>query len=193
MTRFRRRSERGATMLELAIVLPLLTVLAFGTAEMGLAWVANNRVESAVSTAARTAASSGNLAEADRSVLQSLQVSLTAEQLATLDRVIIFKPTTTGGGVPAGCIKPVGSTSQVGVNNQCNTYTGATVRTNPAGVVGVSDQSWKPTTRKVHLVDPPDYIGVWIRTSYRSKTGTFFNDMTITKVSVYRLQPDTDG
>ena len=37
-------------------MLPLLLLLAFGTAEMGLAWVTNNRVEGSVSTAARIAA-----------------------------------------------------------------------------------------------------------------------------------------
>ena len=43
------------------------------------------------------------------------------------------------------------------------------------------------------LADPPDYIGVWVRTTHDSKTGTFFDDMTITKISIYRIQPDIDG
>ena len=50
------------------------------------------------------------------------------EQLNRLDRVVIFKPTNANGGVPAGCIKPVGSTSQAGVTGPCNTYAGTTVR-----------------------------------------------------------------
>ena len=57
MKRFARRGhrERGATMIEFAFVTPLLLLLAFGTAEMGMAWVADNRVEGSVSTAARIA------------------------------------------------------------------------------------------------------------------------------------------
>jgi hypothetical protein len=188
-----RRSDRGATVLEFAIVLPLLLLLAFGTAEMGLAWVSNNRVEGSVSTGARIASSSGSLAEADRSVLQSLRASLPQEQLNRLDRVIIFKSTSGTGTVPTGCIKPVGSTSQVGVNGSCNTYSGATVRGTIPTDLGAADDFWNPTTRNDRLADPPDYIGVWVRTTYGSKTGTFFEDMTITKVSIYRIQPDIDG
>jgi hypothetical protein len=184
--------DRGTTMLEFALVVPLLLVLAFGTAEMGLAWVANNRVESSTSTAARIAASSGSLDEADRSVLESLESSLPEEQLVRLDRVVIFKPTDDVGGVPSGCILPVGNATNTGVNGSCNSYAGATVRTIPANILTL-DNAWNPSTRNDRLADPPDHIGVWVRTTYASKTGTFFDDMTITKTSVYRIQPDIDG
>lgn len=184
------RNERGATLLEFALVVPLLLLLAFGTAEMGLAWVTNNRVEGSTSTAARIASSSGSVVEADRSVLESLAASLPQEQLDNLDRVIIFKPTNATGGVPVNCIKPVGSSSSVGVSTQCNTYPGSMVRTIPAVL---PDTSWAPSSRLDTLAGPPDYIGVWVRTSYQAKTGTFFDDMTITKTSIYRIQPDTDG
>lgn len=189
----RARGDRGATLIEFAFVVPLLLLLAFGTAEMGLAWVTNNRVEGSTSMAARIAASSGSLAEADRSVLQSLRSSLPQEQLDRLDRVIIFKPTNGNGGVPSGCIKPVGSSSQVGVNGSCNTYTGATLRAAIPTDLGAADDFWVPTSRRDRLAQPPDYIGVWVRTTHGSKTGTFFDDMTITKTSIYRIQPDIDG
>ena len=195
MRRFTRRDdrERGATLIEFALVLPLLLMLAFGTAEMGMAWVANNRAEGSVSTAARIAASSGDLAEADRSILQSLRSSLPQEQLNTLDRVVIFKSTTANGSVPSGCIKPVGDASQVGVSAACNSYAGSTVRGVIPADLGAADDFWLPTTRNDNLSDPPDYIGVWIRTTYQAATGTFFDDMTITKTSIYRIQPDVDG
>lgn len=189
----RGRGDRGATLIEFVLVVPLLLLLAFGTAEMGLAWVTNNRVEGSTSTAARIGASSGSLAESDRSVLQSLKSSLPQEQLDRLDRVIIFKPTNANGGVPSGCIKPVGSTSQVGVSNSCNTYAGATLRSAIPSDLGAADDFWVPTSRRDRLAQSPDYIGVWVRTTHGSKTGTFFDDMTITKTSIYRIQPDIDG
>ena len=186
-------AERGATLVEFAFVVPLLLLLAFGTAEMGLAWVSNNRVEGSVSTAARIASSSGSLPEADANVLKSLRASLPQEQLNRLDRVVIFNSTAANGSVPAGCIKPLGSILQNGVNGLCNTYTGATVRGTLGSTMGTLDDYWAPTSRNDRLADPPDYIGVWVRTTHGSKTGTFYDDMTITKVSIYRIQPDIDG
>ena len=53
--------------------------------------------------------------------------------------------------------------------------------------------SGTPTNRNDRLADPPDYIGVWVRTTHAAKTGTFFDDLTITKTSIYRIQPDIDG
>jgi hypothetical protein len=190
-----RQRERGATLLEFALVVPLLLLLAFGTGEMGLAWVANNRAEGTASTAARIGASSGDIAEADLGILQSIRSSLPQEQLNNLDRVVVFKSSSANGTVPGGCIKAVGSTSQAGVNGVCNSYAGATVRATipTSSAAFTADDFWRPTTRNDNLSDPPDYIGVWIRTTYNSKTGTFFDDMTITKLSIYRIQPDIDG
>lgn len=189
-----RGAERGATLLEFVFVAPFLLLMVFGTAEMGLAWVANNRVEGSTSTAARIGASSGSLPEADVNILVSLRSSLPADELATLDRVVIFKPTDADGGVPASCIKLLGSTSQVGVNGQCNTYSGATVRSATTSTnLGAADDFWNPTTRKDTLAGPPDYIGVWVRTIHENQTGTYFGDFTITKSSIYRIQPDIDG
>ena len=149
---------RGATMIEFALVLPLLLLMAFGTAEMGLAWVSNNRVEGSISTAARIASSSGSLPEADANVLKSLKSSLPQEQLNRLDRVVIFKPTNVTGGVPAGCISP--SVTRVNsANSSCNSYTGATVR-------GTIPTSWArpmtsgcPPTRNDRLATRPTTSG----------------------------------
>lgn len=193
-TRGRKRAERGATMLEFALVLPFLLLMAFGTAEMGLAWVANNRVEGSSSTAARIAASSGSLAEADRNILVSLRSSLPPGELANLDRVIVFKPTDSDGTVPSACIKAVGDGSQVGVSAQCNTYAGNTVRTvTDTTDLGSADDFWAPSTRKDTLAGPPDRIGIWVRTTHDAQTGTFWSDFAITKSSIYRIQPDIDG
>ncbi|MGQ0433247.1 MAG: TadE/TadG family type IV pilus assembly protein [Microthrixaceae bacterium] len=190
----RTRAERGATMLEFALVLPFLLLMAFGTAEMGLAWVANNRVEGSSSTAARIGASSGSLAEADRNILVSLRSSLPASELANLDRVVVFKPTDADGTVPTACIKAAGDGSQVGVSTQCNTYSGDTVRTvSDTTDLGSADDYWAPSTRKDSLAGPPDRIGIWLRTTHPAQTGTFWSEFTITKSSIYRIQPDING
>lgn len=191
----RGRGDRGASLLEFALVAPLLILLAFGTAEAGLGWTENNRVEGATSTAARVGAVAGADSTADAQILVALKASLTAESLANLDRVIVFKSTSTSGALPANCDKPSGSTSQVGVSNSCNTYTGATVRAvvDASSSLGTADDFWVGTTRNDSLADPPDYLGVYVRTRHDSTTGVGFGNFTITRTSIYRMQPDIDG
>lgn len=190
------RRERGAAMLEFALVLPLLLLLAFGTAEAGLGWTENNRVEGAASTAARVGAAAGRDASADVQILVALKASLPPEALANLDRVIVFKPSNSNGAIPTNCDKPTGSTNQGGVSGQCNTYSGATVRavTDIATTnLGTADDSWPGNTRLDSLANPPDYLGVYVRTRHDSKTGAGFGNFTITRTSIYRLQPDING
>lgn len=191
----RTHGDRGATMLEFALVLPLLLLLVFGTAEAGLGWTENNRVEGATSTAARVGAVAGADSTADAQILVALKASLTPESLANLDRVIVFKSTATNGALPANCNKPVGSTSQTGVNGSCNTYTGATVRAivDASSSLGGAANHWSGVSRNDSLADPPDYLGVYVRTRHDSKTGAGFGNFTITRTSIYRLQPDIDG
>lgn len=200
MSRLRQvgREDSGATIVEFALLMPFLLLLALGTADMGLGWVASDRVESASAQAARVAAVSGSRVEADRDVLVALATALPATELANLDRVVIFKPGS-GGAVPAGCIKAASDPSETGAAD-CNTYSGATVRAAAAtsmtgfgGAVGAKDRYWSPALRNDALTDPPDYIGVWLRTTHDSQVGGFFGSITMTKVTILRIQPDLSG
>jgi hypothetical protein len=178
--------------------MPFLLVLALGTADMGLGWIASDRAESASGQAARVAAVSGARVEADRDALVAITSALPANELANLDRVVIFKPGA-AGAVPTGCIKIAGDPSETGAID-CNTYTGATVRaatstsmTGFGGGAGAKDRFWAPASRKQALTDPPDYIGVWFRTTHDSQVGGFFGPIVMTKVTVLRIQPDLAG
>jgi Flp pilus assembly protein TadG len=194
-----RGRDEGLALVEVALVLPLLCLLAFGTVELGRAWVASNRVEGAASQAARMGAVSGGRVEADRDVLVALRAALPGEALSNVDRVVVFRSATADGTVPAGCVKPSGSTSEVGTAD-CNTYTGATLRaTTATSMVGfgasptAKDRHWAPSGRRDALADPPDYLGVWIRTKYQSVTGVGFVELTLTASSIHRIQPDLAG
>jgi Flp pilus assembly protein TadG len=191
--------DQGVALVEVALVLPVLCLLAFGTVELGRAWVASNRVEGAASQAARMGAVSGGRVESDRDVLVSLRAALPGDELANVDRVVVFRSATADGTVPAGCVKPVGSTSETGMSD-CNTYTGTTLRaTTATAMVGfgadptAKDRFWPPALRRDALADPPDYLGVWIRTTYQSVTGVGFVELTLTASSIYRIQPDLAG
>ena len=167
--------------------MPLLLLLAFGTAEMGMAWVANNRVEGSTSTAARIAASQRELVGGGSSAcLQSLQSSLPQEQL---DRP------GPGGHVQAdhrqrggaGGVHQAGGVDQPGRGGRarCNTYAGATVPGHDPDRPGRrADDFWAPDepqrpTWRTRLTTS----GCGSAPRYGAKTGTFFDDMTITKTS----------
>ena len=82
----------------------------------------------------------------------------------------------------------------------CNSYTGATVRgVSAASMTGFGggptskDRYWAPTSRQDSLGDPPDFVGVWLRTTHVSEVGGLFGELTIVKTSVFRIQPDLAG
>jgi Flp pilus assembly protein TadG len=196
-SRLRRRriaGERGAALIEFAIVTPILILLAFATAETGLAWVSNNKVEGVTSQAARVASSAGTSSTADLSTLVAIRASLPADELANLQRVVIFKSTTTDGAVPGGtaCIPAVEIGANTGLAGTCNSYSGAFVRTvtMSSTLPTAAANNWPPSLRKNALADPPDYIGVWLRTTHTNRTRALHGDFTITKSSVFRIQPD---
>lgn len=183
--------DRGVALIEFAIVTPILVLLAFATVETGLAWVSNNKVEGAASQGARVAASSGKRPEADVSTLVAIKAALPADELANLKRVVIYKSTTANGKVPTSCVPSPENGSNFGVAGVCNSYSGALVRTvTSTTVLPTATQQWTPSARKDALAGPPDYIGVWVQTTHTNKTKTFFGDFTITKNSVFRIQPD---
>lgn len=205
--RFRSRSraqgDEGVVLLEFALVTPFLLLILFGMIEYGMAWRADNRLDGATANAARVAASSGQLSTADRDTLVALKATMPSDLLATLDRVVIYRSDTANGVVPSSCVPASGSSSDIGVNTvsvRCNSYSGATVRavtagsmTGFGGTTGMKDSYWAPSARKDTVLGPPDYVGVYVRTVYRDTTVTFWQDMTLTDSSVFRIQPDFTG
>ena len=195
----RTRHDRGAALLELAIVLPVLAVVLVGTFELGRAWVSSNQVDGAVFQAARMGASAGSRVEADRDVLIALRTALPPDELDNVDRVVVFRASAASTTVPTGCVKPVGNTSEAGTPD-CNTYTGTTLRSTTAtsmtgfgGDPTAKDRYWRPASRRDALALPPDYLGVWIRTSHNSVMGIAYDGITITRSAVLRIQPDLAG
>jgi hypothetical protein len=198
-TREGARRDSGVALLELVLMLPFVLLIVFGTVEGGAAFVAGDRVAGAAAQAARIGASGGSRVETDRDILVALRAALPAGELARLDRVVVFEPTGPSGGVPAGCIKPVGDPSEVG-NAACNSYTGETVRNVAAGsMLGFGGQAnhkdrwWRPAVRTDTLLLGPDYLGVWVRTVHTGVLGVIFHDMTLTRTSIVRIQPDLAG
>jgi hypothetical protein len=197
------RRSRGAAVLEMVLVAPLLLLLLFGIGEFGLAWVSANKLEGAVSAAARVGSSQGSRPDADRAILMQLRASLPQNLLDNVTRVVIYSsnadgdiapncltntpPTGVGDGNPGGIMSP----------DRCNIYSGATLQsvtaTFPATLPGQTSH-WDPDDRRDTLAQPPDYLGVLVQTRHDDFSGTFWRDgFELERRSIYRIQPDING
>lgn len=195
------RSDRGAVVLELAILFPVLSILAFGIISYSAGWRASLTVNTSVRDAARVASADGNLPSADYDALKAMQAALPGPQLANVTRVVVFKSTSADGAVPAQCLTASVSVSGSGVPGVCNVYAPAIVQ-NVAGhktsfstttSCGALDGYWCPSTRNdLQNGNPsagPDYLGVYVQTRYDDITHTIFPAITISRQAVMRLVP----
>lgn len=88
----RLRREDGATLVEMAFVLPVLILLIFGSMEFGLAFKERLTVASAAASAGRTGATMGTRAEADIRILEAMEVGLYDQvDIGVIISVEIFK------------------------------------------------------------------------------------------------------
>lgn len=175
--RVRSHGERGATLLEFALVLPLIVLFVVGIAEFGLAFKDFLSVSNAAREGARIASSAGNEPTADCSVLAGLSDSLTALDLQQLERVEIFR------GIPGGGQDPT----------KTNVYTYVTG--DPAVCANWTQSVlWDPTTRNTITgpTSPLDIIGVklvydhdWI-----TNLGPFGGTLQLEQATITRLEPE---
>lgn len=191
-----RAGERGATLVEAAILLPVFFLLVFGMLEFGFAFKEYLTLANGTRDGARTASTAGNQANADYLILQAVEEATSAANSGALQRVVIFKATGPEDSAPSTCRD---GTPQTGAD-ACNVYGPADfalteAQFDCAGAGTAPDSSWCPTTRKTAAVapnGPPDYIGVWIEVEYSFITGLFPQDtLTMTDETIMRIEPRT--
>lgn len=185
------RRQRGAAMVEFALVANLLLTLALGVVEYGFAWRSSSGAISAVRAAARTVSSLGTSWQADEQGLTSLRAGLAANGLLDdVELVVIYKSTTTDGVAPAACRNNTATTEL------CNIYTGnqlrALVDTDFDVTTGchltATVQQYCPNAR-VQTITSADYVGVWVKTRHSYITGLFGSGVDIRRAAVMRMEP----
>jgi hypothetical protein len=190
----RRDRESGTILLEFTLILPLLTLLAFGVMEFGLAWQARTTVQAGARTGVRTGSTIGSLAGADQEILRGIGSAINDLGLENVAWVLVFKSTTADGAVPPACLTP----APHGVSGSCNAYTGAQLRQVVAGTApsswfgcggGALDAHWCPTARQSVQAIGGDYLGIWISATHDMLTGFFGSGITMTDRAVMRLEP----
>jgi hypothetical protein len=180
--------ERGAALVEFALVAPVLLLLIFGAFEYGMFFKDYLTVSNTTRTGARVGSAAGSSADADYQILQAVKAAATALPggSSSIQYISIYRSTSTGGGPTSTCQ----TTSSA--SDRCNVYTSSAL-SQPVGKFGCGagslDSVWCPTTRGDSQAIGPDYIGVWVKTTHGFVTKLFGPSKTITDTVVMRIEP----
>jgi hypothetical protein len=179
MTRTRADEERGSALVETAIVLSLLMILAIGAFEWGMAFRDWLSVSSATREGARVAASAGKVGDADCVILEATAGSLLSVDDGRIAFVDIYKADTTGA--PTGQMqryKPFVPGDEVG-NLRCVRW------------FAVNDTAYPPAARD-NIGAERDWIGVRLEFTHSWKTGLFWwsGGVTWNDRTIILMEPD---
>ena len=185
-----RSGERGASLVEFAMIAPLLFVLIFGIVEMGLAFRDRLTVSSAVSAAARIGSVVGTEPEADFATLQAVTAGLNGQiDPGNILEVYIYRS------------DEKGSFSSSSANRYVYDSSNPTCPWSPCPLPGAgfegygSPENWVPADRSTTLPSP-DILGVrvvfqhdWVTTilPFMSTPAKWTDDARV------RLEPDVYG
>lgn len=147
-SRTRLAGDDGAALVELALVAPVLILLLFAMAELGLAWRTSTSTADAIRQATLDASSPAGDRYADLNALETIAANLDS---STIQYVTVYLSSSPGGGAPPECL--AGS-----VPGTCNTYNSADLVRVANGTVsreslnetdcsGGFDDNWCPLDR----------------------------------------------
>lgn len=203
--------DAGAVTIEMAFVAPFLALIAFGMAEMGLAWRDAMSLSNAVRSGARVASSAGDTETADHQALVALHAALADLPDTDISFAIIYDAGSANGEVPSQCLTVGATTNAVGgIPDLCNVYGGDWIRDtldpdDPSPFQGITgpannpncassrvDRAFCPHDRESSQRAPggPDYIGVYVQANHDWATGILGSGgMDLEDSAVMRIEP----
>lgn len=191
----RRAGDRGAAMTEFVFIGPVLVLLVMGVLEFGLAWRDSMTTSNALRAGARVGSNAGRDRLADYTILKSVEAAMTGGiPTARIQRLIVYKATTSNSAVPSSCLAVSGSG---GVNGVCNVYTASDLTRPSSDFSGTTtcggsapDRFWCPTARQNQQALGADYLGVYMEVRYTWLTKVFpGSGLTIRDRAIMRLEP----
>lgn len=170
--------ERGASLVEFALVAPLFFAIVFGGIEIGLMFRTYLAIENLSRSAARIASIERAEPDADQQILDQV-ARLTAPLQGDVQRVVIFTAPTLDAEVPAACAGPSAS-SQSGI---CQVYT-ITDGDVASRAAGPEEPGWRSINRMAG-----ENIGIHIELDYEFATG-FFSTLSLATTTVEVIEQD---
>ena len=188
----RGRGDRGATLVEAALITPVLLLFVFAIFEFGFAFRDYLGVANTTRDGVREASVAGNVADADYRILRSIRRASAALPDGALDQIIIFEASGPDGGVPAACL----GGSQTGV---CNTYSPSDMDLDlswfgcqtigDGDPVNSPDRFWCPEDREVSVTAGLDFIGIYVSVHHEYITGFFGDSITFEDTTILQVEP----
>jgi hypothetical protein len=202
------QGDRGAALVEGAIVALPFFILVFGVLEMGLLLKTHLAASNVVTTSSRSAATFGSDGSSDYEILTTINESLVGIDRANVGDIVIFH----GAGSDAKpndlCLNRSRWGGTVGAQGPftgaCNVYTTddfgwdvSDFDCDPTTTPGPNDDNWCPQDRKDWTANTEagypysgtDYIGVYVDIEYDYITGIFGDSLSIDDQMIVRIEP----
>lgn len=174
-------NERGAALVEFALIATFLLLLCFGIFEMGTAWSKSQLVTQAARSGARSGSQTGQNVASDEAIVQSVEAAL-GNSGANLERIVIYKASDPNGAMPPGC----DTAAYPGVAGLCSVYDASHYANYGAWING----SWPPGSRANEL-NAADFVAVRVEIKEPMQTGFFGNGtFDINDTAIMRIEPD---
>ena len=192
--RYRRgRGERGATLVESALITPILLLFVFGIFEFGFAFRDYLAVSNIVRDGAREASVAGNASDADYRILRAVERASAALPDNAIDGIIVFEATDAESTPHADCL--AGTSRGPTGTERCNVYRASDLALpdteflcDATPPIPDPDRFFCPTGRDV-LVGNLDYVGIWVQVTHSYITGLFGADVVFTDQIILKLEP----
>lgn len=190
----REHRERGATLVEFAVIAPVLILLVFGGIEFGLAFKDRHAISGAANSAARSGATAGTDPAADIAILAAVEAGLGGlADPAKINHVDIFKADNAGNKGVFNRYVYVGGGAGVCHWSPCPDPSVTPV------VYGSPSQWGDPCNRNTILdttnpINSLDTLGIEIEYNHQWITGILGTGPQVwTETALVRLEPDLLG
>ena len=182
-----RAGERGAVIVEVTIIVPILILLVIGVAEIGLIVRDHQTAVAATRSAARAVSSAGDARLADHDALATMAAALVRVDPTDIEHIVIFEPEP-DGSMPIGC-------EAVSVPDKCNRYVASDLTLAASAFSGTTtcdisapDVSWCPLDRETAQSVGLDWIGVRLQFRHHS-VAPFLSDRSVSDTTIMRVEP----
>lgn len=184
--------QRGAVLVETALVFPLVILFTLAIFEFGLYWRSDLSVSQASKEAARAAAGAGRSVDAatgetgDSAALRIVHNLYRSGAISQIQYVVIYKPVISVSGgqstysIPTAC-RPTSGATLVSQPGQCTVYGRSELQLNNATFdaratrdKAIGTSGWSVTNRcdrySIALDSQPDLLGVLVWSDYKTAT-----------------------